>query len=115
MSKKKVKIPVCKKFEKECNKYWCCKCIESKFDICMCAKNYKEKVVQAYEQRRSKTELATGIVPIVKEIERVIHSIHDRTDELVNRGRTELRAAWAMIRSLLMSVFEISEEEMKDD
>lgn len=40
MSKKKVKQMICKKFDKECDKYWCCKYIEHKFNVYMCSKQY---------------------------------------------------------------------------
>lgn len=50
----------------------------------------------------ARIEQNTGIVPIVEEIERVIHSIHDKTDVLVKTGRTELRTAWDVIKESLL-------------
>jgi len=43
----------------------------------------------------------TGIVPIAQEIEKVIHNIHDNTDELRKTGRTELRAAFKDIKEYI--------------
>jgi len=43
-------------------------------------------------------EQNTGIVPIAQEIERVIKTIHDNTDQLVKEGRKELRVAFEEVK-----------------
>lgn len=43
----------------------------------------------------------TGIVPIAQEIERVIKTIHDNTDDLVKQGRKELRQAFDEIKNYI--------------
>ena len=48
MSKKKVKIPICEKFDKECSKYWQCKCFEEKYNVSVCKPNYMHYAMRAY-------------------------------------------------------------------
>jgi hypothetical protein len=43
----------------------------------------------------------TGIVPIAEQIERVIKTIHDNTDNLVKQGRKELRQAFEEIKEYI--------------
>lgn len=54
------------------------------------------KVIDAHIKYEIKRE--TGIIPIVKQIERVKDKVHDNTDVLIKTGRAELRAAFAEVK-----------------
>ncbi|WP_026887691.1 hypothetical protein [Clostridium beijerinckii] len=49
----------------------------------------------------ARIEENTGIVPIAEQIERVIKTIHDNTDNLVKQGRKELRQAFEDIKEYI--------------
>lgn len=60
MSKKKVKIPACKKFEKECSKYWQCRYFEEHYNVCICKPNYMYYAMRSYYLRKIKEEKENG-------------------------------------------------------